>query len=146
MSMYNDIVWGEKEIQKDVDRNSPTVAEYVRKLFRGHIGHYLAAWIRKEMVRNLHRQTRRILGRNCREHDDEFSQISVIQNFVPPVPLREENGEAKGMARSPYTSTVAMKTSSCFSARCLEHEKKTHVSSQTYENRYSLEHKSLLSR
>ena len=46
-----------------------------------------------------------------------ISQIPVTQYFVPPLPLREENWGAKDMARSLYTSTVAMKTSSCFSAR-----------------------------
>ena len=41
----------------------------------------------------------------------------VIQYFVPPVPLREENYEAKEEARSQFTSMVVMKTSSCFSAQ-----------------------------
>ena len=58
---------------------------------------------RSLVFRNLHWQTRRILGQSCREHDDEFSQIPVIQYFVLPVPLREENWEAKSMARSQYT-------------------------------------------
>ena len=78
---------------------------------------FLGAWIRKEMVRNLHWQSRRIMGPNCREHDGEFLRISVIRYFVPPVPLRKENWEAKEEARSLYTSTVVMKTSRCFSAR-----------------------------
>ena len=37
--------------------------------------------------------------------------------FVPPVPLRGENYEAKEGEISLYTSTVVMKTSSCFSTR-----------------------------
>ena len=35
VSMYNDIVLGEGNTER-CERNSPTVAEYVRKLFRGH--------------------------------------------------------------------------------------------------------------
>ena len=47
----------------------------------------------------------------------QISQDPVIQYFVPPVLLREENYEAKEGARSQYTSMVVMKTSSCFSAQ-----------------------------
>ena len=77
---------------------------------------FLWAWIRKEMVRNLFRQTRRILGPNGRGYDDEFhrfrsSNFSCFQCF-----LREENYVAKVAERSLFTSTVVMKTWSCFSA------------------------------
>ena len=44
-------------------------------------------------------------------------QLSVIWYFVPPVSLREENYEARKGERSQYTSMVAMKPSSCFSAQ-----------------------------
>ena len=43
--------------------------------------------------------------------------ISVIQYFVPTVPSREENYEAKEEARTQYTSMVVMITSSFFSAQ-----------------------------
>ena len=46
-----------------------------------------------------------------------ISQDPVIQYFESPVPLREENYEAKEETRSLYTSMVVRKTSSCFSAR-----------------------------
>ena len=46
-----------------------------------------------------------------------ISQDPVIQYFVPPVPLREDNYEAKEEERSQYTTMVVMKTSSCFSAQ-----------------------------
>ena len=36
MSMYNDIVWGEKGNQETCEHNLLTVADYVRKLPRGH--------------------------------------------------------------------------------------------------------------
>ena len=57
-----------KEIQKDVKYNSQTVAEYARK-FPARSLVFLGAWIRKEVVRILHRL---ILGPNGKEHDDEF--------------------------------------------------------------------------
>ena len=41
----------------------------------------------------------------------------VIRYFVPPVPVRKENYEAKEGERSQYTSMVVKKTSSCFSAQ-----------------------------
>ena len=37
-------------------------------------------WIRREMVRNLHWQTRRIIGSNCREHDGKFLKIRASNN------------------------------------------------------------------
>ena len=56
MSMYNDIVWGEKEIQKDEN----TIHRQLQNMFENSFAVILVilgAWIRKEMVRNLHRQT-----------------------------------------------------------------------------------------
>ena len=56
MSMYNDIVLGEKEIQKDVD----TIHRLLQNMlvnYHAVILVFFGAWIRKEMVRNLHRQT-----------------------------------------------------------------------------------------
>ena len=46
-----------------------------------------------------------------------ISQNPVTRYFVPPVPLRVENYDAKDMVRSLFTSTVVMTTSSWFSAR-----------------------------
>ena len=46
-----------------------------------------------------------------------ISQDLVSQYLVLPVLLREENYEAKEEERSQYTSMVAMKPSSCFSAQ-----------------------------
>ena len=46
-----------------------------------------------------------------------ISQIPVIQFFVPPVPLREENYEATERERSLYTSTVVKKPLNWFFAR-----------------------------
>ena len=96
--------------------NSQTVAELCSQVPSRSLV-FLGAWNRKEMVRNLHRQTRRILGPNGRGYDAEFLRFRSSNIFVPPVPLREENYEAREGERSPYTSTVVMRTSSCFSAR-----------------------------
>ena len=99
---------------------------------------FLGAWIRREMVRNLHWQTRRIMGSNCTENEGKFSQDPVIQYFVLPVPsLKEENCEAKEEVRSQYTSMVEMKASSCFSARWfLRISSVSSEPSQTYATNY----------
>ena len=78
---------------------------------------FLGTWIRREMVRNLHWQNPTDHGIKLQRTWWRISQDPVIQHFVPPVPLREENYEAKEGARSQHTSMVVMKTSSCFSAR-----------------------------
>ena len=65
----------------------------------------------RNMLENASRwQTRRILGLNFSGSGHPIFRASSVL-------LGEENWEAKDMARSPYTSTLAMKTSSCFSAR-----------------------------
>ena len=70
---------------------------------------FLGAWIRREMVRNLHWQTRRIMESICREYDGKLlsiwsSDISCLQCFWE---RRSKEGDI-----SRY-----MKPSSCFSAQ-----------------------------
>ena len=90
--------------------------ESCSQVLSGHLS-FLGPRSEEECVRNLHWQTWRIMGSNCREHEVKFLRIWSSNIFVPPVPLREENYEAKKGERSLLTSMVVMKTSSCFSAR-----------------------------
>ena len=59
----------QKEIQKDVIHftDSCGICSWIHA--RSLV--FLAAWIRKEIVRDLHQQTRWILGPNGKEHDDD---------------------------------------------------------------------------
>ena len=66
------------------------------------------SWIRRGVVRNLHWQTRRVMEFNLQRTWWQISQDPVIQYFAPPVPLREENDEAKEEARRQYSSMVAV--------------------------------------
>ena len=102
MSMFHDIVW-------DAEQITGSCGVCSRIPSRSLV--FLGAWIRRKVVRNLFWQTRQIMGSICREYDGKY------RYFVPPVPLREENCEAKEVERSRYTSMVAMKPSSCFSAQ-----------------------------
>ena len=61
MSMYNDIAWGERGNTERCEYHSKTFAEYARGFPRGHWS-FLGPGSGKKWVRNLHRQTRRILG------------------------------------------------------------------------------------
>ena len=83
MSMYSDIAWGEKGNTERVWIQFKNICELCSQIPSRSLV-FLGAWIRKEMVRNLHRQTRRILGPNGRGYDDEFhrflsSNISCLQ-------------------------------------------------------------------
>ena len=66
MSMYNDIAWGEKGNKERCEICSQIPSWSLV---------FLGAWIRKEMVRKLHWQTRRIVESISREHDGKFLRI-----------------------------------------------------------------------
>ena len=101
MPMYNDIAWQEKGKQRKMWIQFTDSCELCSQTPSRSLV-FLGAWIRREI---------------CTEHDGKFlrfgsSNISCLQCL-----WKRENYEAKEAARSLYTSLVAMKTSSCFSAR-----------------------------
>ena len=114
LSMYDDIEWGAKGNKEKCEYNSQTVTNYARRF--PVIG---LSWglDQKKSGTKLTLTNSTEHGINLQRTRRQISQDPVIQYFVPPVPLREENYEVKEEARSQYTSTVVMKTSSCFSAR-----------------------------
>ena len=80
----------QKETKKQCEHNYQAAAEYAL---------FLGAWIRRKVVRN----------QNSKTEEWKISLDPVIRYFVPPVPLREENHEAKEGERSQYSSMVVMK-------------------------------------
>ena len=83
MSMYNDIVWGEKGNNELLISNSKTVSGYARSFAHGHLI-VSQAGIRKEMVRNSHAQQG--LGQCRGGYDDQrqskrTSRVPWIQCF-----------------------------------------------------------------
>ena len=115
MSMYSDIAWGEKEIKKDVN----TIHRQLRIMLANSIAVIGLSWSldQKRNGTELTLTNPTDHGINLQRTWWQISQDLVIQYFVPPVPLREENYGAKEVARSQYTPMVVMKTSSCFSAQ-----------------------------
>ena len=91
MSMYNDIEWEQKETKKYVN-NSQTVANYARKFPRGHWS-FLGPGSEQKWYGTQTSHTDH--GINLQRIWWQISLDSVIQHFVPPVPLREENSVAK---------------------------------------------------
>ena len=115
MSMYNDIAWGAERKQRKMwiqFTNSCGTCSQIpsRSLV------FLWAWIRKNGTEPTPTNQTDPVSKLQRTWW-QISQDPVIQYFEPPVPLREENYEAKEEARSQHTSMVGMKTSSCFSAQ-----------------------------
>ena len=116
MSMYNDIAWDEKGNTERCEYNPQTVANYARKFPRGHWS-FLGPGSEKKWY-----------GTNTDKSDGSWDKIAenMMTNFADSGHRlfrassafeREENHVAKEEARSLFTSTVAMKTSSCFSAQ-----------------------------
>ena len=111
MSMYNDIVWQAKWNKEQCEYNSQTVAEYARKFPRGH-------WSLLEPG-----SEKKWCGSYTDKPDGSWDQIAenVMTNFSdsghPIFRASSAFEQQKSMARSLFTSTVALKPSSCFSAR-----------------------------
>ena len=57
MSMFHDIVWGEKGNKERSEYTSQTVVDCARRFPRGHWS-FLGSWIRIEVVRNSRIQTK----------------------------------------------------------------------------------------
>ena len=115
MSMFNDIVWQAKENEAQCEHNSQTVADYARKF---SCRHWSFLWPASEENGTEHILTNQMdPGIEWQNKCWQISLDPVILYFVPPVPLREENYEAKERKRSQYTSMVAMKPSNCFCAQ-----------------------------
>ena len=107
---------GEKGNNERCKYNSQTLANCAPKFSRGHWS-FLGLDQKRSGAEHFFLADPTDLGTKLLNKWWWISKDAVIQYFVPPVPLREENYEAKKKERSLYTSTVAMKTSSCFSAR-----------------------------
>ena len=88
MSMYNDIIC-ENEETENCEMNSVTVANYARRLLLGRWT-FLGPGSEKNgtqlILRNQMETGTRLLNEIC-----STLQKAVIQNFVPPVPWKEEN-------------------------------------------------------
>ena len=106
MSMYNDIEWKAKRNKERCEYNSQTVANQCSQIPRGHWS-FLGPGPEEKWC-GTYTDTPDGSWTQPAENCWLISQDPVIQYFVPPVPLREENYEAK---------TVVMKTSSFFSAQ-----------------------------
>ena len=115
MSMYNDIFFGENEqTQKIVDT--------IHRQLQIRLATSLESWSFLEFG-----SEEKWYGTYTAKLDGsldqtavirwQISQDPVVQYFVPPVLLREENYEANEGALILSTSMVVMKASSCFSAR-----------------------------
>ena len=114
--MFNDVVWDAKGNKEQCVHNSRAV---LRNMLANSLAVIGVSWgldqkkngaepfLTNQMDHGI--QWQKKWWRN--------SLDPVIRYFVPPVPLREENYEAKEGERSQYTSLVAMKPSSCFSAK-----------------------------
>ena len=115
MSMVNDIEWKAKGNTERCEYNSQTVVEYARKFPRGHWSFLVPG------------SEEKWYGTYTDKPDGSWNQSAenMMANFSGPghpifrasMLLRDENYKAKEGERSQYTSMVAMKTSSCFSAQ-----------------------------
>ena len=106
MSMYNNIAWREKGSAERFEHNSQTVSLVSSLAVIG------LSW-NLDQKRNGTEPTPTNptdLGIEWQKKWCKFSQIPIIQYFLPWVPLREVSYEAKEGERSQYTSTVVMKT------------------------------------
>ena len=86
MSMYNDIVWHAKGNQEQCEYNSKTDSCGLCSQIPSRSLVFLGSWIRRKVVRNLHLQTRSILGSKGRRNVGKFlsirsSDISCLQCF-----------------------------------------------------------------
>ena len=95
-----------KETQKDV-KKSLAVANYAR-------GVILGTWVRKELVRNPHRQTWRTLGQKLLNKWWWIFADTSHPIFRASCALERGESRSKGGCKKSFH--VAMKTSSCFSA------------------------------
>ena len=80
MSMFNDIVWGERGNTEECEEHSVTVANYALMLLDQK---------RKGTELTLMNQTEfgtKLLNKRC-----STLQKAVIRYFVPPAPWKEEN-------------------------------------------------------
>ena len=74
MSMFNDVVCDAKGNEAPCEHNAQAVANYARKIPRGHWP-FLGPGSKEKVERNLYSQTRWIMGSNGREHDGKFLSI-----------------------------------------------------------------------
>ena len=114
MSVYNDIEWGAKRNKERCEYNSQTVANYAREFPRGHWS-FLRPGSEEKWYGTFTDKPDGSWNRSAENMMANFSGSG--HSYFVPVPLREENYEAKEEARCPYTSMVVVKTSSCFSAQ-----------------------------
>ena len=122
MSMVNDTVWDAKGNKEQCESNSQAVAEHARKfpsrslVFLAVVG---LSWglDQKKNGTEPFLTNQMDPGIDWQNKRWQISFDPVIRYFVPPVLLQEENYEAKEGERSQYTSMVAQKRWSCFSAQ-----------------------------